>query len=98
MSNDETEIPALIPRKNGEGFYEEGDRVIAVDIVGGNVERIGTVGQTGTDGTGARYMVVRHGDEPFIGAFLCGVGDVVQDLPRDNTTEAIERWLEKESS
>lgn len=88
--------PPKIKRKSGDRFYEEGDRVIAIDYVGGGVQRTGTVGLTGTDSTGRKYLTIRYGDDPFVEAFICDRKDIVEDLPDDNI-EAIEAWLEKES-
>ena len=85
--------PPKIRRKSGKGFYEEGDRVIAIDYVGGGVQRVGTVGLTGTDSTGKKYLTIRFGEEPFIEAFICLREDIVEDLPEDNVA-AIEAWLE----
>lgn len=84
----------LIPRKNGNGFYAEGDRVLAVDLAGGSVERVGIVGLTGDDGRGKKYMVIRYGDEPFTEGFIATAGDIIEDLPDPENEEQLLEWLE----
>lgn len=84
-----------IRRKNGNGYYEEGDRVLAMDIVGNRTIRKGTVGLIGTHSNGQKYLTIRYGEEPFLEAFICQRSDIVEDLPDDNI-EAIEKWLESE--
>lgn len=82
-----------IPRINGDGFYQEGDRIIAFDAVGNQV-RAGRVGVTGSDGLGKDYMVVQYGDDPFIEAFICTASDVRETLPDPEDAEQLEAWLE----
>jgi hypothetical protein len=96
MNDTEPQAPPRMRRKSGQGFYEEGDRVIAIDYVGGRVQRAGIVGLCGIDSTGTKYLTIQYGEEPFIEAFICQRRDIVEDLPEDNI-EAIEAWLEKES-
>lgn len=84
----------LIPRINGDGFYEEGDRILARDIVGGGEIRAGIVGAIGSDGLGKDYMVVQWGDDPFIEAFICTASDVREMLPDPEDVEQLEQWLE----
>lgn len=88
--------PPQIKRKSGSGFYQEGDRCIAIDYAAGGVQRVCTVGLTGTDSTGKKYLTMRYGDDPFIEAFICNREDIVEELPDDNI-EAIEAWLDKEN-
>lgn len=83
----------LIPRINGAGFYEEGDHILVRDVAGG-VERVGTVGLTGSDGLGKDYMVVRYGDEPFLEAFIATARDVVEMLPDPQDEDELLAWLE----
>lgn len=85
---------ALIPRLDGLGFYVEGDRVVARDVVDGNAEKEGVIGVISSDGKGKDYMVIQHGEEPFLDAFLCTRGDIIADLPDPEDAEQLEAWLE----
>lgn len=98
MSEDGSLTPVVaspkIPRINGDGFYEEGDRILARDLAGGDVLRAGVVGLTGSDGKGKDYMVVQFGDEPFLEGFICTAKDVESMLPDPEDMEQLEQWLE----
>lgn len=87
------ETSPLIPRIDGNGYYEEGDRILAHDVTTDTV-RAGIVGLTGSDGKGKAYMVVRYGEEPFEEAFLCTAKDVHEMLPDPEDVEELQSWLE----
>lgn len=72
----------------------EGDRLLARDIVGGNVERAGWVRGTVNRGPGRDYMVIQYGDDPFLEGFIYAPGDVVAMLPDPEDLEQLAQWPE----
>lgn len=82
----------LIPRCNGDGCYEVGDRVLAHDVVADTV-RAGTVGAISSDGK-SDYLIVTYGDELFEEYFLAQADDIRDVLPNPDDADALEAWLE----
>lgn len=83
----------LIPRLNGDGIYEVGDRVLALDVVHNEV-RAGVVGAVTNHGPGKDFLIVTYGDAPFEEHFLCQRDDLRDDLPDPEDAEGLIAWLE----
>lgn len=84
----------LIPRLNGDGVYEVGDRVLAHDAVADEV-RAGTIGLISNEGPGKDYMIITYGEAPFDEYFLATRSDLRDDLPDPEDVEQLEEWLER---
>ena len=81
-----------IPRVDGNGCYEVGDRVLARDIVHGWT-RAGHIVAITNHGPGKDYIIVKYGDGDD-DYFLCEAEFIEDVLPEPEDAEAVERWLE----
>lgn len=83
-----------VPRCTGNGCYEVGDRVVALDLML-DENRAGTIGSITAHDSGKRraiYIVVVV-DPETEEYFLCEPAAIIDVLPDPDDPEAVEAWL-----